>query len=284
MQIRNVPFYGVSEQSQTSDAVSCAAEEIARVGFAVVHSEYSLQQIEEIKAIFDSTHQKYLSVYNKEFLSEIDEANGIRLPLALAPRFIELAANARILALVGALLRNKFILNQQNGVINPANSAKYNQGAWHRDLPYQHFISSRPLAINALYCVDDFTAENGATFVIPASHKQEAFPSAEYIDRHALQISASAGSFIVLDCMLYHCGGVNRTATPRRAVNHVYTTAFIRQQIDIPEVLGPVLSHPELSELLGYRYRLPRSVTEFLSAKTRSPASPTEPKLGLDRR
>ncbi len=283
MQRRTVLSYGVSEQSQPTDVVSYAAEEIARVGFAVVQSEYSSERIDEIKAIFDSTHRKYLSIYNQERLSKIDEANGIRLPLALEPRFVEIAANSRVLRLVEALLRNKFILNQQNGVINPANSARYNQGAWHRDLPYQHFVSSRPLAINALYCVDDFTAENGATFVIPGSHKQEAFPSAEYIERHALQITAAAGSFIVLDCMLFHCGGVNRTAISRRAVNHVYTTAFIRQQIDIPEVLGPVPPYPELSELLGYRYRLPRSVAEFLAMKTPSPATPAKPRLDHDR-
>lgn len=263
-----ISSYGVLEQSKVADDIEAAAEEITCLGYSVLAAGYSVDKIAEIKRIFDETHQKYLDLYRNYSLKDIDEHNGIRLPLALNTGFIDLAANTRVLQLVEKLIRNKFILNQQNGVVNPA-SARYNQGAWHRDLPYQHFLSSRPLAINALYCVDDFTFDNGATFVIPASHKHEPFPSAQYIKAHATQIAAPAGSFIVLDCMLFHRGGDNRTETARRAVNHVYTTAFIKQQIDIPTVLGSLDLQPEIAELLGYRYRMPRTVAEFLSSRHR---------------
>lgn len=263
-----LPSYGVLEQRTVNDDIDAAVEEITSLGFSVITSGYSEGQIEAFKRIFDQTHQKYLYLYSGYSLEEIDEHNGIRLPLALEPAFLDLAANERVLQLVENLIRNKFVLNQQNGVINPA-SEKYNQGSWHRDLPYQHFVSSRPLAINALYCVDDFTVDNGATFVIPASHKHESFPSDGYIAAHARQIAAPAGSFIVLDCMTFHRGGENRTSVARRGVNHVYTTAFIKQQIDIPATLGSKLSRPELSDFLGYRYRMPKTVAEFLAARRR---------------
>lgn len=264
-----IPSYGVLEQNRPADEIACAAEEITSLGYSVVASGYTASEIDDFKRTFDKTHRKYLDLYGESSLKEIDEHNGIRLPLAIEPRFIDLAANERVLRLVAMLIRNKFILNQQNGVINPANGERYNQGSWHRDLPYQHFVISRPIAINALYCVDEFTPDNGATFVVPASHMHEAFPSDGFIERHSRQISAPAGSFIVLDGMLCHCGGENRTAVPRRAVNHVYTSAFIRQQIDIPAVLGPDCGRPDLKELLGYRYRLPQSVPDFLSARRR---------------
>jgi hypothetical protein len=50
----------------------------------------------------------------------------------------------------------------------------------------------------------------------------------------------------------------------------VYTTAFIKQQIDIPSALGNerILS-PELADLLGFRYRIPRTVDEFLRSRRR---------------
>jgi hypothetical protein len=38
-----------------------------------------------------------------------------------------------------AVIQGTFILNQQNGIINPAKEAD-NQAAWHRDLPYQILI------------------------------------------------------------------------------------------------------------------------------------------------
>jgi ectoine hydroxylase-related dioxygenase (phytanoyl-CoA dioxygenase family) len=103
------------------------------------------------------------------------------VPLAYEPIFLELAANPRILKICRTLVADYVTLNQQNGIINPPNGQRYNQAAWHRDLPYQHFTSSRPLAINALFCIDAFTVENGATKVLPASHREEAFPSDAFI-------------------------------------------------------------------------------------------------------
>jgi hypothetical protein len=41
------------------------------------------------------------------------------------------------------------------------------------------------------------------------------------------------GSFLVLDCMTFHSGGANRTQTPRRAVNHIYSLPFVKQQINL---------------------------------------------------
>ena len=153
-------------------------------------------------------------------------------------------------------------------MINPPRSERYNQGAWHRDLPYQHFVSLRPLAINALFCLDPFTIENGATKVLPASHQREAFPSDRFIETEALAIIAPAGSFIILDCMTFHSGGINTTDRPRRAVNHVYSIPLFRQQIDLPVALGETfVADRELRELLGYDVRTPRSIGEYMAGR-----------------
>ena len=161
-----------------------------------------------------------------------------------SPSFLQLACNLRVLALCERLIGPGFILGQQNGIVNPAGAKQFSQSAFHRDLPYQHFVSSRPLALNALFCLDAFTVDNGATMVIPASHKQEAFPSERVLAAHTKQIAAPAGSFLVLDCMTYHCGGSNRTAQDRRAVNHVYSIALMRQQIDLPAPISAPTSRP----------------------------------------
>jgi len=256
--------YGVLEQRVVASDIDKAAEELTHLGYAVVDSGYSSEQIDDIGRMFDAVHGKYVDTYGKDFLMAIDEYNGIRLPLAFDDKLIDLAANRRVLDVVKNQIDNEFVLNQQNGIINPPGE-KYNQGAWHRDLPYQHFVSTKPLAINALYCVDDFTSRNGATLVIPASHTQEKYPSDHFIEANATQVTAPAGSFIVLNGMLFHKGGFNDTSIARRAVNHVYTVAFIKQQIDIPSALAdrPIQS-AELDVLLGYRYRMPRTIDDFL--------------------
>lgn len=261
--------YGILDQDQTSDPVRQAADQIRRLGYAIVDSGLTAAAIAGIADRFDGARASYTARWGAEVLRAADEHNTIRLPMAEdAETFRNLAFNPQILGLVGSLIHGRFILNQQNGVINPA-GASYNQGAWHRDLPYQHFLSSTPLAINALYCVDDFTLENGSTWVLPATHKTAAFPSADYLDRHAVQVTARAGQFIVLDCMLFHSGGFNASTADRRAVNHVYTIPHISQQIRIPGNVPEAGLGPEERKLLGFDVATPQSVADYLGQRGR---------------
>jgi hypothetical protein len=261
--------YGVREQRVVATDLDKAVEEITYLGYAVIQSGYSAQEISTFGCLFDMVQRQYVELYGEDFLRQIDEYNGIRLPLAFDSGFIDLAMNTKVLDLVRQLIKNEFILNQQNGVINPP-GGNYNQGSWHRDLPYQHFVSSRPLAISALYCVDDFTTQNGATLVAPASHTQEERPSDSFMENNAKQITASAGSFIMLDSMVFHSGGANKTSSRRRGVNHVYTTAFIKQQIDIPSALTDgAVKFREAADLLNFKYPIRRSVADFLQSRRR---------------
>jgi len=259
--------YGVTMQNICSSELEQNKEDLIRLGYTVVDSGYSEEEISVIKKSFSVVREQYNEMYGLELLKKKDEHCGVRLPLALNQTFLDLAFNDKILELITCLMGDNFILNQQNCVINPAKKI-YNQAAWHRDLPYQHFTSSKPLAINALYCVDDFTIENGATKVIPHSHLHEEFPSETYIEKNKIQVCAKAGSFIVLDCMLYHAGEANNTNSHRRAVNHVYSSPMIKQQIEISNYL---LKHYNLSnnqkEILGLNFNTVKSVDEYIQSR-----------------
>lgn len=230
--------YGVKEQTPSGGAVDLAVESLDLLGFAVVDGGYTAAELDQFAEHFDRAHTALVARHGLEALREIDEHNTIRAPLTIDPLFATLAMNPVIEAICGRVFGDAFILNQQNGVINPANQSDYNQGAYHRDLAYQHFVSTRPLAINALFCIDEFTAENGATTVVPASHKQEAFPSDAAVRQLERAIAAPRGTFIVMDSMTFHSGGPNRTGRPRRAVNHVYSLPFVKQQIDLSSVFA----------------------------------------------
>jgi ectoine hydroxylase-related dioxygenase (phytanoyl-CoA dioxygenase family) len=253
----SIRSYGIKHQAPAGSDLDRALEHLKLVGYAVLDSGYDSEEQAEIAAAFDRAHRAQADKYGDDSLREIDEHNTVRMPMSYEPVFRKLASNPRILAIAehligGSHTTGTYVLNQQNGIVNPAGQ-DYNQAAYYRDLPYQHFTSSRPLAINALYCVDAFTSENGATLVIPGSHKSEPFPSDETVRALERQISAPAASFLVLDCMVYHSGAINRSAANRRAVNHVYTIPMIRQQIDIPSVLGPGDDLSEdMRKLFGY--------------------------------
>jgi ectoine hydroxylase-related dioxygenase (phytanoyl-CoA dioxygenase family) len=201
-------------------------------------------------------------------LASIEEHHTIRLPMLYEQVFLGLATNPIVLEIARRMIGDYVVLNQQNGVINPRSGTPYNQGKYHRDLPYQHFVASRPLGITALFCLDPFTTENGATWVVPGSHKQEAFPSDAAVEALQIQATAAPGSFVVLDSMVFHAGGVNRTSRERRAVNQVFTIPLIKQQIALPSALGETFtSDPAQRRLLGYDVSVPRDVAAYYASR-----------------
>jgi len=261
--------YGILRRDVSATAVDRAAEEVRRLGYARLDAGYSAAELAAISCSFDAARERYVAQWGEERLRSLDELNTLRaLCMHGGPEFVALATNSLLLAVLERLIVGKFILNQQNGIINPP-AQPYNQGAWHRDLPYQHFVSSSPLAVNALFCVDDFTADNGATLVLPASHRAEAFPSEGFVRDQAVQVEARAGEFILLDCMTFHAGGFNRTDRPRRAVNHVYTVPFFKQQIKLPGNIDPQGLSPQQKSLLGFDYQEPASIAGYLGSRAR---------------
>lgn len=233
--------YGVVEREHDDSPFGVHLQELVINGFTVLGAGFGPGDRDALASAVEEAHQSYVAFHGHEQLSSVGEAHTVRALLATGgSRFAHLALAPKLLELVGAAMRTRFILNQQNAIINPAREP-YRQGLWHRDLPYQHYVSSRPLAVNALYCVDDFTAANGATWLLPGTHRVERFPSPSYVRTHAMQAIAPAGSFLVLDCMIFHAGGWNSTDSDRRGVNHVYTLPSAAQQVSlagIGEVLG----------------------------------------------
>lgn len=259
--------YGVLQQNKTESALDDIVEQVRDLGYAVLDSGYSVSELKVISDEFNYTRNKYIEMHGESKLRSLNEIYSIRSPLTHGGEaFLSLVLNEKLLSVLRKLISGRFILNQQNGVINPPQEP-YNQGAWHRDLPYQHFVSTKPLAINALFCVDEFTIENGATYVLPASHKSERFPSPNYIRKNAIQVEARAGSFILLDCMLFHAGGYNRTDAVRRAVNHIYNIPYFKQQINIPKNMEGGGLSAEAKDILGFNYMEPMSIADYLSTR-----------------
>jgi len=267
---RKIPVksYGVTEQETCNNKYESVIEQVKRLGYAILDGGYTEQDLDNIRKSFNNVRDSYIAGFGESYLREIDEYNTIRALLTHGdPIFIKLATNQYLLQVLERLIAGKFILNQQNGVINPPEES-YNQAAWHRDLPYQHYVSSSPLAVNALFCVDDFTHDNGATFVIPFSHKFTAYPSDNYVQQNAVQITAKAGQFIILDCMLFHSGGFNKTSSERRAVNQVFTIPYIKQQINLwKKIVYDNNLTDEVRALLGADYQEPESVEEYLFSR-----------------
>jgi len=245
--------YGVKERSAGHDDADLHAEHLRFTGFTVIDGGFTAAELHDLAGGLDRLLERQAAeAGGLERLAEIGEQETVRCCLAYDDAFLRAAANSRVTDVCRRLLGDYFLLMQQNGIINPPGRT-HTQTAYHRDLPYQHFVSSRPLAVSALLCVDAFSRENGATLVLPASHKVEQFPPDAVVSDLERPVEAPAGSYIVFDSMVFHRAGANTSAAPRRAVNQVYALPFIAQQISFPDVLGGRhADDPSLSRLLGY--------------------------------
>ena len=255
--------YGVVERAQAQSTVAQWAERIRLAGYVVVPGGFSSADIADFSHRLDRVMDRQVEEFGADRLAAIGDTLTARCPLVYDEAFVRLAAHPDVLALARELLGDYIVLMQRNGVINPAGQ-QHTQLSYHRDLPYQHFTSSRPLAISALFCIDPFRPETGATTVIPASHRMEAFPSDQVAAALDTAVTAEPGSFIVFDSMLFHRAGANRSDRPRRAVNQVYSVPVIAQQISLAEAMpSTYASDPALARLFGFEVAPARSVTAW---------------------
>ena len=256
--------YGIVERGTAASEAARIAERIRLAGYAVVAGGFSSTELAEFGARLEQVMARQVEEFGgADRLASIGDAFTARCPLVYDEAFLALAAHGDVLAICRELLGDYVILMQQNGVINPSGQ-RHTQVAYHRDLPYQHFVSSRPLAVSALFCIDPFTIETGATTMIPGSHRMEQFPSDAVAADLDTPVSADPGSFIVFDSMVFHRAGENRSGRPRRAVNQVFSTPIIAQQISLPDALnGRYADDPVLARLFGYDVAPARSVAAW---------------------
>ncbi len=91
--------------------------------------------------------------------------------------------------------------------------------------------------LNSMWCLDDFTAENGATRAVPGRHLSGRVPAdemADVLDDHPEQIhlTAPAGSVVVFNSHLWHGGTLNRTGQRRRGMTMSFCRRDEPQQLD----------------------------------------------------
>jgi ectoine hydroxylase-related dioxygenase (phytanoyl-CoA dioxygenase family) len=111
-----------------------------------------------------------------------------------------------------------------------------------------------PIICNTMWAITDFTEENGATRLVPASHLRDEPPNPlEHYDTIAAEMPK--GSVLVWVGSLWHGGGANRTKERRVGIAMNYCAGYIRQQenqqLGIPPALVRTFSR-RLQELVGY--------------------------------
>ena len=122
----------------------------------------------------------------------------------------------------------------------------------HRDDSIYPLTKPHPdVVVNTMWPFDDFTEANGATRLVPGSHRRDDAPD----EAETIVAEMPAGSVMFYLGSLWHGGGANRTDRPRLGVILEYVSSWLRPQenhvLAVPHDVAAKLPK-RLQELLGY--------------------------------
>lgn len=224
----------------------------------VVDAELRSRLIDQLEQARE--HQRAIQVANG--VGEGTDGTVHHLPLAGAS-FLELIDRGLLPGVLEGFFGGPYIINTYGGVLNLPSNLSY-VGRIHRDL--RSFSGELRLMAQWLVMLDDFTEENGATYLLSGSHRSPHPPEEKAFFAAATRAVGPAGSIVVFNSNLWHAAGINRSTGPRRALTIAFTRPFIKQQLDYPRALGYERADSlslRLRQLLGYNARVPASLDEW---------------------
>jgi ectoine hydroxylase-related dioxygenase (phytanoyl-CoA dioxygenase family) len=117
---------------------------------------------------------------------------------------------------------------------------------------------SGEMMLNAMWALDDFTKENGATVIWPGSHVDR--PSGALPDGRPVTAVMPKGSLLLFVGSVFHAGGANFSRNPRRGLVISYCLGWLKPcenpWLSYPPEVARDFS-PALSRLIGYRQDAP---------------------------
>jgi len=170
--------------------------------------------------------------------------------------FEDVTEDPRLMALLGGFLQPGFLLTASQAIcIHPGETAQ----DIHVDDGFYRLPRPRPaISYTVIVAVDDFTAQNGGTELVPGSHlwtQAEIDARRDELEAMLTPMVIPSGAAVVFAGTLLHRGGANRSDRPRLAFTNQYCEPWGRTQenfyLGIPREQVAAMS-PRLKQLLGY--------------------------------
>lgn len=219
----------------TPELIEHYASEMDTNGYFIIEDALSPTELQEARNALDE-------LFERE--SEIGRERRWHTPLYMVaymlpqkhPFFRRLPMHPAVLPLMQRILGKWSVISSLNGFTMSPGSE--NQ-ALHLDQPES--VPGVVLNINAMFCLDDFTIENGATRIVPGSHNRifnRAIDPATFEDE-TIRLTARAGSLVAFNGGLWHAGSSNTTNGYRRALHAYYSKGWVKPQWDMRRSLTP---------------------------------------------
>jgi ectoine hydroxylase-related dioxygenase (phytanoyl-CoA dioxygenase family) len=234
------------------DAVTEHVERISTNGYTIVEDAIEPSLIDALVARIDTLLEELAIPYGDNTFLGTRTRRMFNL-LARDPLFAAVPVHAAVLPVVEGVLDQECQLSSLTAVaIDPGQAAQ----PFHADdgsipIPRPHI----PLACPAIWALTDFTIDNGATRVVPGSHRFDRIPRRHEQPDDVVRAVMPAGSVLVYHGSLWHAGGANDSDGRRRGIVANYCAGFLRQEenqflaVHRDQVRG---FPPRLQRLVGY--------------------------------
>ena len=231
--------------------VAAHRDEIDERGYTVVEGVLSPDEADELADDLERLERE-LGVVPADNSFEGRHTVRIYNLLAHGERYQRIPVHPDVLPVVEAVLDPGCLISSLSSIgIDPGETAQ----PVHADdqlmpIPKPH----PPTVCNTMWALTEFTDANGATRVVPGSHRADHSP--EYgAAFETVPAEMDKGSVLVWHGSLWHGGGANRTDERRVGVAMNYCAGYIRQQENQQLGLDPALvaTFPRrLQRLVGY--------------------------------
>lgn len=147
--------------------------------------------------------------------------------------FDKFYTHPRVLAGIEAVIGSQYKLSSLN-----YRAAKPGKGLQKLHVDWRNAVANGAYKVcNTIWLLDDFTEHNGATRIVPGTHKSSILPDeamADPMQKHPdeLRIIAPAGSVYIFNSHVWHGGTNNETAHDRRSIHSYFCSREQPQQID----------------------------------------------------
>ncbi|MBU0583080.1 MAG: phytanoyl-CoA dioxygenase family protein [Alphaproteobacteria bacterium] len=226
---------------------------LATAGFLVIPdflAEPIVNAIEESAVAFELEVEAFAAAGGKVALRHSWPLRTTRCLFAVSLEIQDFVMNDYLQSVARAYLKRPILRDCLLQTVMPdgRNAGRGANGdlSIHRDTMWDE-DQADPYYLHAFLVLDDFTAYNGATVVVPGTHRarepgyyfkhsdprrpQSGIDYAVYEKRYfpsAIQLKAQRGSLILLDPMVIHSQGNNVTNAPRRLVNATFRNSMCR--------------------------------------------------------
>lgn len=230
-----------------------ASPNFDEAGYEVIEDAIGPDAIERLRAEL-SPHLQGRLMGRNDF--EGYRSERVYSLLAKAPSVAQLIEHPAMLDVVGRYLHPSFLLSAALVVnLHPGETPQ----GYHQDDALGAPPPPRaPQGVSTIWALDEFTQENGATQVIPGSHRWDRVPqSADWSELEPLgrTLLLRPGSVAIFPGTLYHRSGANRSKGKRLGLTIQYCQPWIRQLENLMLATPPELAarySTRIQELVGY--------------------------------